>query len=237
MRLIMVRHGEPNYEKDCLTETGHIQAEAAARRLMREGIEAIYASPCGRTRETAEHTARMLHLPITTLDYMHEISWGGDGIPCDGHPWTLGDQMLEENFDFFSDDWRKSPYFDGNAATDYAAMIAEKIDGFLQGFGYMHERTRYFCQADTEKTVALFSHGGSGACVLAHLLTLPFPYVASVLPYDFTSIISIRWPVRQGTYVHARLELFNDCAHIHPAQDGPRIQDKPDAALQAACSS
>ncbi len=35
MRIIFVRHGEPNYELDCLTETGKKQAEAAARRLER----------------------------------------------------------------------------------------------------------------------------------------------------------------------------------------------------------
>ena len=30
MRLILVRHGEPNYQLDCLTEFGRRQAEAAA---------------------------------------------------------------------------------------------------------------------------------------------------------------------------------------------------------------
>ena len=53
MRLIFVRHGEPDYEKDCLTETGKIQAAAAAERLAGEGISEIYASPCGRARAQA----------------------------------------------------------------------------------------------------------------------------------------------------------------------------------------
>lgn len=39
MRLILVRHGHPNYEIDCLTELGHLQAEAAAERLCSEGID------------------------------------------------------------------------------------------------------------------------------------------------------------------------------------------------------
>ena len=30
MRIIFVRHGEPDYENDCLTETGRRQAAAAA---------------------------------------------------------------------------------------------------------------------------------------------------------------------------------------------------------------
>ena len=54
MRIVFVRHGEPNYEKDCLTPLGHRQAEAAARRLEEEGIEAIYSSPFGRALETAQ---------------------------------------------------------------------------------------------------------------------------------------------------------------------------------------
>ena len=34
MRILFVRHGHPNYEKDCLTELGHLHAEAAAKRLL-----------------------------------------------------------------------------------------------------------------------------------------------------------------------------------------------------------
>ena len=37
MRLILVRHGDPDYALDCLTELGHRQAETVAKRLMEEG--------------------------------------------------------------------------------------------------------------------------------------------------------------------------------------------------------
>ena len=60
MRIIFVRHGEPDYARDCLTPTGKRQAAAAARRLEREGIQEIYASPMGRARETAQFTADLL---------------------------------------------------------------------------------------------------------------------------------------------------------------------------------
>ena len=48
MRIVFVRHGHPNYELDCLTELGHLHAEAAAKRVADEGISEIYASTCGR---------------------------------------------------------------------------------------------------------------------------------------------------------------------------------------------
>ena len=39
MRIIFVRHGEPDYANDCLTEQGRLQAQEAAKRLLEEGIE------------------------------------------------------------------------------------------------------------------------------------------------------------------------------------------------------
>ena len=229
MRIVFVRHGEPDYERDCLTETGRRQALAAAARLERENITEIYSSPMGRARETAACTAERLGLPIHILDFMHEISWGGPGVAENGHPWTLGDYMIaREDFDFYGNDWRKHPYFEKNEALNYYDMIAEKIDAFLLSQGYRHEGARYYCDTREQKTIALFSHGGSGGCALSHLLALPFPYVCSVLPYDFTSIIILDFPVEKGSYVHTRVELFNDCAHIHKTEGGPRIQQKPD---------
>ncbi len=224
MRIIFVRHGEPDYEHDCLTAEGRKQAAAAAERLAGEGISRIYASPCGRAAETADYTAKRLGLPVTTLEYMHEISWGGPGVPEHGHPWTLGNWMLAEGFDFFGEDWKEHPYFRENEARKYYEMISGRIKEFLASFGYQREDRRYFCGEGSEETVALFSHGGSGACALAYLLDLPFPYVSSVLPYDFTSVIILNFPVKPGEYVYPRLELFNDCAHIRKDSSGPKLQ-------------
>ncbi len=236
MRIIFVRHGEPDYAHDCLTETGRRQAAAAAERLSGEGITGIWTSPMGRASETASFTARRLGLPVHVLDFMHEVRWSGvqaEGVPEDGHPWTLSDWMIaREDFDFYAHDWRQHPYFAANAVTWEYDRVSAAFDGFLLSHGYRHEGTRFLCETDRQETLAVFSHGGSGACVLAHLLALPFPYVCTVLPYDFTSIIILEFPVRPGEYVHPRVELFNDIAHIREKTEGPKFQQKPDEALR-----
>ncbi|MCR5633781.1 MAG: phosphoglycerate mutase family protein [Lachnospiraceae bacterium] len=252
MRIIFVRHGEPDYARDTLTEKGKLQAAAVAERLKDEGIEEIYASPMGRAQLTASYTSKLLGLPVTTLDFMHEISWGGkprDGVDADipkylemasgkgeihfenaidipenGHPWTLGDRMLESGFDFFKDDWREHPYFKCNIATDFYDFVSGKFDEFLKERGYTQEGNRFYCSAKENKTIAVFSHGGSGGCVLAKLLNLPFPYVAVVMPYEVTSVISVDIPFDPGNYVHGRLEIFNDVGHIKNIGSGLTIQ-------------
>ncbi len=228
MRIIFVRHGEPNYALDCLTETGRRQAAAAAERLAGEGISRIYASPMGRAAETASFTARRLGLPVETLDFMHEADWGGEGVPCEGHPWTLADRMItEENFDF-RQDWRAHPWWAGNTYLNSYDLIAPRIDALVLRHGYRHDGGRFLCGTDRQETFAVFSHGGSGACALAHLLNLPLPWVVTVLPYDFTSIIILEFPVRKGEWIHPRIELFNDIAHIRDTARGPIFQQTPD---------
>ena len=38
MKIILIRHGDPNYEKDCLTELGHKQVKVAAKRLLKKKL-------------------------------------------------------------------------------------------------------------------------------------------------------------------------------------------------------
>ena len=76
MRIVFVRHGDPDYAHDCLTEKGLIQAKQAAVRLREEGIEEIWSSPMGRAQQTAAAASEELGLPVKTLDFMHELNWG-----------------------------------------------------------------------------------------------------------------------------------------------------------------
>ena len=228
MRILFVRHGDPDYKNDCLTELGKEQAEAVSLRLLPEGISEIYASPYGRAAETAAVTASLLALPVTTLPYMHEIGWSGEDLPFGGHPWSLSERMLaEENFDFRAEDWRAHPYFVHNKARECFDEIAAQFDLFLKQQGYRHEGRRFFCSAANEKTIALFSHGGSGACAIGHILSLPFPFIAAVMPFDVTSVTIIELPSREGSFVLPRLALFNDAAHIRRS-GGPLIQQTAD---------
>ena len=214
MILYFVRHGEPDYEHDCLTVNGLRQADGAAARLMNAGITRVYSSPNGRALQTAQPLCDRLGLSARVLPFLHEISWGGEGIPENGHPWTLGCRMLEEeNFTPDGDSWREHPYFKNNIATGYTVSVADAFDGLLGEHGYTRQGARYLCRAEKEETVAVFFHGGSGACVLSRLLNLPFPYVCAVLPYDFASVTAVSFPVEPGKPVFPRLTLLNDCAH------------------------
>ena len=147
MRIIFIRHGEPNYAKDCLTELGLLQAQAAAKRLERENIEAIYTSPMGRARQTAQATMDLLGIQDkTVLDFMHEVSWGSNNdemLLFDGHPWYLVDQMVREGYDLMRTNWQEHPYFAQNIITPQVEMIGRETDKWLYELGYAREGRYY----------------------------------------------------------------------------------------------
>ena len=58
MRLIFIRHAEPDYEHDSLTEKGWREAKLLARRTKDWQVDEFYVSPLGRARDTASFTLR-----------------------------------------------------------------------------------------------------------------------------------------------------------------------------------
>lgn len=231
MRIIFVRHGHPNYELDCLTELGHLHADAAANRLADEGIEAIYSSTCGRALETAGHTARKLGLNIVKCDFMREISWGSlDAQPLafHGHPWDTVDHMVANDESILDHDWHENEPFKCNKLVTDVEKIAVATDEWLETLGYKREGKYYrVCNCttagykdtdavigNTNRTIAAFGHGGASAAILSHIFNLPFPFVCSVMGPDYTGITVVSFPDDKDCLITPRFEIMNDARHI-----------------------
>ena len=223
MRLIFVRHGEPDYQKDCLTENGVIQAQSTAKRLQDEKITAVYSSPMGRAAETASFTAKAHSLTVQKLDFMHEIDWGdtetgkeaGAGIPYEGHPWTLACKLYSEQPESIGNGaWKEHPYFRSNRCMKYFRTIGEGLDTLLAGYGLIRNGSLYECRRESDETIALFAHGGSGGILFSYLLNLPFPFVLATMPYGVCSVSIIAFTDPVEGKVIPRLELFNDMRHL-----------------------
>ena len=60
MKILLIRHGDPDYKHDTLTEQGWVEAELLARRLQSAAIDDFYLSPLGRAQDTAGVTLKAL---------------------------------------------------------------------------------------------------------------------------------------------------------------------------------
>lgn len=228
MRILIIRHGDPDYAHDCLTELGQRQAEAAAVRLMSEDIETVYSSSMGRAYETAlayvreasaqagKDSAKEIEA-IRQLDFMREIRYGqGEALYTTGNPWDEADKMATEDRELLDLNWHDEPFFRDNVATSEVDRIAEATDEWMLELGYRREGRYYrnIREDDQEHTVALFCHGGSGTAMLARILNLPFPYLCAIIRMRHTAITSIRMNNEPGSRIMPVLEFACDAEHL-----------------------
>ena len=223
MRIVFVRHGEPDYADDCLTAIGREQARAAAIRLKEEGIEEIWTSPLGRALETAKASSDVLGLPVQTLDFMREVSWGsidGSEILYGGHPWAIVFEMAKLGLDLNDPNWRELPYFRNNKLLKCIDLIESGIDQWLERYGYVREGLyyRHTVEEKQQRTIALFSHGGSSCAAMGHIQNLQFPYACALLHIDYNGITVVQMESRSGSGTLSRLTLSNDARHIRGVQ-------------------
>ncbi len=222
MRIIFVRHGHPDYVKDCLTPLGHLHAEAAAERLREETIHKAFSSSCGRARETAEHIMAGRGLPLTLCHFIRELDWGsynGEKLPYNGHPWNTANDMVSHAESISNPAWADEKPFCGNRVRNCVASVAKGTDEWLSSLGYEREGDFYRVKKASTENILMTSHAGASSAVFAHMFNLPFPLVCVAIEPRFTAITIVSFKGEEGALVSPQFELVNDARHITGIND------------------
>ena len=214
MRLILIRHGDPDYTIDGLTEKGEREVALLAKRAKGWEVDDVYTSPLGRAKATAAPCLAAWHKEATVLDWLQEFFFpdadehGWLPIPWDFYPadWTGDDE------NFCEDKWLNLPHL-APAGPRYR-MTCAALDDFLKGYGYEREGRMYSVREHSEKTVVCFCHFGISMILLSHLLNIS----AETLLHGFflppTSVTILNTEERRGDEAYFRVERFGDCAHL-----------------------
>lgn len=73
MKLLIVRHGDPDYSIDSLTEKGWREAELLSEKLSKLDIKDFYVSTMGRAKDTASCTLKKMNRTATECDWLREF--------------------------------------------------------------------------------------------------------------------------------------------------------------------
>lgn len=229
MRILIVRHGDPDYEKDSLTERGWREAELLAERLCRLDVKAFYVSPMGRAKDTASFTLGRLHRTAEEMAWMREFSGkimrpdaDGESIVWDWLPadWT----GVEEYYD--RDRWNRTEIMEqgkaehGNIRQEYQWVTAG-LDGLLARHGYVREKGYYRAENANRDTIVMFCHFGLECVLLSHL----FGISPMILWHGFraapTSVTTIYTEERRQGVAFFRVSAFGDISHLYAAGHEP----------------
>lgn len=223
MILYYVRHGDPIYEPDQLTELGKLQASAAAKRLALHGMDRIYSSTSTRARQTAQPLCDILKKDAVLLDWCNEAyAWNElTTINEKGQKtWCAEDQptkllFARNEIRQLGRDWHTYPGF---AETRYGpgiTRIQRETDAFLLSLGYRHdlENNCYHAENPRQEKVALFAHAGVGGAILSCMLDIPYPVFAPRFNMSHTGVTVISFG-NEGTVIPEVLTYSND-SHLY----------------------
>ncbi len=195
MRILLVRHGDPDYKNDTVTEKGKREAELLSDRLAKENIDIIYCSPLGRAQDTARPTAEKIGKEIITLPWLAEISLhyeveGKTVSPWDIYPeiWSQNDKITDK------DNWVTHPLYESAPLGEIIKEREREFDALLLSHGYRHQGRIFEIQPGYEKsdeTIAIFCHMGLGNVLLAHIAGIPTPlwwHIMFLPPSSVTTI-------------------------------------------------
>lgn len=222
MQLFIIRHADPDYATDSLTEAGHLEAEALGEYMKGIELDELYASPLGRAQETAEYVSKSTGLPIQTEEWTRELQGLGVKLP-NGDPivaWDYPGELIPSRQEDFTewhrseDYWLKQPH----VKKLYDEMIM-KSDEFFKRLGLMRKGGVYEMTdpAIERKKIALVCHGGFGMTWLSHLLHLPLTFVWQAFWIAPSSVTTILFEKRHSDLLVPRCLRSNEVTHLREA--------------------
>ena len=233
MRILFIRHGDPDYVNDTLTEKGHREAAALAERAEALNMGECYVSPLGRAQATAAYSLKKLGRSAETLEWLQEFPAQIDlnkavhlqGAYPNAHRtdgkydprivWDMIPSYWTEHREY-SDSflWRESDVCRHSDTLQVYDDIITRFDAFLAEYGYIRAGGHYRVEKESTQTVTLFCHFGLICALLGHLWNIsPFTlwHSLALAPTSVTEIVTEER--EQGTAYFRGLKI-GDVSHL-----------------------
>ena len=225
MKLVIVRHGDPDYEHDTLTKTGWEEAELLSERLSKMHFDGIFCSPRGRARDTAAPTLQKLGREAVNCDWLQEFPaqiWRPD---CPEHRQIVWDWLPQDwtaHPEFYDPDhWADNEVMREGHVGEQVSEVIRQFDALLAKWGYERNGRIYRAVRPSNDTLLFFCHFGLGSILLGHLIGVS-PMVlwhgTAVAP---TGVTTVATEERVRGTASFRILQLGDISHLYAAGREP----------------
>lgn len=224
MKILIIRHGDPDYAVDSLTEKGRREAELLSERIAPLDVKAYYVSPLGRARDTAAYTLKRAGRTAETFDWLREYDvdirdeeTGGRRLAWDQLPtvWT----EVPEYYD--KDRWYEVPIMRESGMKAGLDTVWNGLDAVLEKHGYKREKNYYRVTAANEDTIVFFCHFGVECVMLGHLLGISPMALWHGFVAAPTSVTTLTSEERREGVASFRVSSFGDISHLYKYGEEP----------------
>ena len=223
MEIVLVRHGQPEWVRDGrnvvdppLTDLGHRQADAMARRLAEESFDDVFVSPLRRARQTAAPLYERLAIDETIAPWLEEIrdpDWHGEPHEMAQQAYReLSERPVEQRWDGL---------VGGESIREFTDRIHRGAEAFFASRGVRRIEGDHGLPVwsidEPGQRIVLVAHVGTNSVTMGHLLGLtPTPWEWDRFVMGHASVSRIEaMPVHDG-YTFC-LSSLSSLEHVEPA--------------------
>ena len=218
MEIVFIRHGDPNYELDALTEKGILEAKALMPRVEKMNADYYYVSPLGRARQTAQIAMERIDKEAKVLDWLREFPAVVKHI-CEPDP---GPQC----WDWMPSDWAKEPsFYDIDRFYDHPVMkkghvkeiyedVINHFDALLRKHGYAKNGKTFDVLKANHDTLCFFCHFGIECVLLSYLINVSPMILWHGFVASTSSVTIVNTEERQKGIASFRISHFGDTSHL-----------------------
>ena len=243
MRLLFIRHAEPDYEHDTLTLKGIREAEILSEYINDLNIDEIYKSPLGRASKTAEYSLKKLGMTAKTCDWLQEfpavfdpnlspdaamaykteLSKDPESNLYNKHIiWDILPSYYGLHPEFFErNSWRNSDIAANSNMNEQYDYVEKSFLELLSEHGYEKEGDTFNVTESNDKTIAFFCHFGITSVLLSILWNIspfvPLQYMATA-PTSVTELVTEE---REKGIAIFRALRIGDISHLNMAKEKP----------------
>lgn len=218
MNIYLVRHAEPDYSIDSLTEKGWREARLLAQRLARIQPAHYYVSPMGRARDTASFTLEAARAQAEECDWLREFSAAYDMPQMDGCcrlAWDMLPRVWADDPIYYdAARWFTGAVYRDSGIEAAYHRVTQGFDALLARHGYQKDGGVYRVVKPNCDNLILFCHFGVECVLLSHLMGCS-PVVlwhhAVALP---SSVSILATEEREAGTAVFRMSRFGDLSHL-----------------------
>ena len=212
MKIVIIRHAEPDYENDTLTSKGFREAKMLGEYYKDERADAIYSSPLPRAKYTAEAFAN--NRPIEYKDWLIEF-W--HPITIDGvsrHNWDFYPRDIENYPELVSHDFLTSDFCKPVGMKEMYDEVIKNFDECLASHGYKRHGSYYEVTKPNNDVIVFVCHLGMMSLLMSRLTGIPYTQIAQyffVAPTGVTTFVSEE---REKGIAQFRCREFGNLDHL-----------------------
>lgn len=221
MKILLIRHAEPDYPNNTLTEKGFREAKLLTDKLKEMNVSEIYSSPLNRAMLTASPLADAINQEIQVEEWLQEFT--GKILNENGKkriPWNLMPRVWSSDpllYDHAT--WLQSSLMNSVDVPSKCQEVTDGVDRLLQRHGYLREGVIYRCGENRDKTIALFCHFGVGMVIASHLTAISPVLLWQSMFLPTSSVTTFVTEERVKGEVVFKCMQMGDTSHLYAARE------------------